>query len=130
MRQGKYALFLFDQVFNIDFVVYILDFRLAGVAEPVADRNQFILQDTLDLFLIFQKFFIICYFLFKNFLKPFVGSSYHVFASSSTNFSINYTYNNALIYNNIKNRTKSVRRKYKMAPVVTGCETTSIPFNY
>ena len=57
--QGKDALFFFDQILNVDLIRDVLDLGLSFVAELVADGDELILQDALDLLGIGQQFFII-----------------------------------------------------------------------
>ena len=63
--QGKDALFFFDQILNVDLIRDVLDLGLAFVAELVADGDELILQDALDLLGIGQQFLIIRDLLFQ-----------------------------------------------------------------
>ena len=69
--ERKDALFFFDQVFNVDLVLDVLNFSQAIVAVFVADGSQFVLQNALEHFLVRQQLAVIFDALFKLFVFRF-----------------------------------------------------------
>ena len=59
MGKRKDALLLFDQVFNVDLVLNILNFSQTIIAVFIADGSQFVLQNALEHFLVGQQFAVI-----------------------------------------------------------------------
>lgn len=59
MGKRKDALLLFDQVFNVDLVLNILNFSQTIIAVFIADGSQFVLQNALEHFLAGQQFAVI-----------------------------------------------------------------------
>ena len=56
-RERKDALLLFDEVFDVDLVLDLLNFGLARIAVLVADLKKLVLQNTLEHRLVGEKFF-------------------------------------------------------------------------
>ena len=63
--QGEDALFLFNEVFNDDLVLHVLNFRLAIITEFIPDCDELVLQDAFNLFLVSQKFPVVGNLLFQ-----------------------------------------------------------------
>ena len=71
MRHGKDALLLFDEIFDVDLVLHVLDFGAAVVAELVADGDELFLEDGFEKLLVGQQPQIVRDALFQLFVLVF-----------------------------------------------------------
>ena len=56
---GKDTSLFLNEIFNVDFILHILDLSLAVITKLIPDRDQFFTEDTLQLFGVCQQFLVV-----------------------------------------------------------------------